>query len=66
MSETLGQYLPLILPLVLIQLVLMLVALWDIAHRDKVRGPKWLWVILIILGEMIGPVAYLLVGRQDE
>ena len=66
MPETLSQYLPLILPLVVIQLVLMVVALWDLAHREKVRGPKWLWVILIIMGEMIGPVLYLLVGRKDE
>jgi hypothetical protein len=66
MFEAIRQYLPLIIPLVVIQLVLMAVALFDLAHREKVRGPKWLWAIVIIFGEMIGPVAYLLVGRQEE
>ena len=64
--EFIQQYLPLILPLVAMQLVLMVVALWDLAHRQKTRGPSWLWAIFIILGEMIGPVVYLLVGRQEE
>ena len=66
MLETLHQYLPLIIPLVVIQLILMVVALFDLSHREKTRGPKWLWIIIIVLGEMIGPVAYLLIGRTEE
>jgi hypothetical protein len=64
--ETIRQYLPLIVPLVLLQLVLMLFALRDLAQREKTRGPKWLWALIIVLGECIGPVAYFLVGREEE
>ena len=64
--ETLRQYLPLIIPLLVIQIILMAVALFDLSRREQVRGPKWLWVILIVLGEMIGPVAYLVIGRKEE
>jgi hypothetical protein len=64
--DILRQYLPLLIPLIVIQLILMAVALFDLAHREQVRGPKWLWVIVIVVGEMIGPVAYLLVGRKEE
>lgn len=59
-------YIPLLIPLVLIQLVLMIFALRDLAKRQTTRGPKWMWVLIIIFGEMVGPVAYFLVGRVDE
>ncbi len=59
--------LPLLLPLVLVQLGLAIYCLVDLFHREKVRGlPKWAWAIIIALGELVGPVVYLLVGRSDE
>ena len=59
--------LPLLIPLVLIQLVLMIVCLVDLARREKVKGlPKWAWAIIIVLGELIGPTIYLIVGRAEE
>jgi len=64
--ENFQQYLPLIIPLVLIQLVLMVTALLDLYKREKTRGPKWLWVIIIIFGELIGPIVYFTVGRLEE
>ncbi len=64
--ENFQQYLPLIIPLVLIQLVLMVTALLDLRKREKTRGPKWLWVIIIIFGELIGPIVYFTVGRLEE
>jgi hypothetical protein len=57
----------LIIPLVLIQLTLMVICLVDLARREKVKGlPKWAWAIIIVLGELIGPVVYLVVGRVEE
>ena len=59
--------LPLLIPLVLIQLVLMIVCLVDLARHEKVKGlPKWAWAIIIVLGELIGPTVYLIVGRAEE
>jgi len=63
--EFIKQYLPLLIPLILLQLGLMVYCLVDLARRERVKGPKWLWVILIVLGELIGPVVYLIVGRED-
>ncbi len=65
-GSTLRDYLPLIVPLLLLQLGLMLAALLDLSRREHTRGPRWLWVIIIVLGELIGPVAYFLIGRTDE
>jgi len=59
------QLLPLIIPLVLLQLILMIVALVDLSKREKTRGPKWLWAIIIILGELIGPILYFIIGREE-
>jgi drug/metabolite transporter (DMT)-like permease len=64
--ENIQQYLPLISPLILIQLILMVVALLDLRRREKTRGPKWMWILIIILGEMIGPIAYFTIGRLEE
>ena len=64
--ETIRQYLPLIVPLILLQLVLIVFALRDLAQRQKTRGPRWLWAVIILFGELIGPVVYFLVGREDE
>ena len=63
--DIIRQYLPLIIPLLVLQLILMVIALRDLVQREKTRGPKWLWAIIIVLGECIGPVLYLLVGRQE-
>jgi len=55
------------IPLVLIQLGLMIVCLLDLFRREKVKGlPKWAWAIIIVLGELVGPVIYLVVGRAEE
>ena len=64
--ENVQQYLPLIIPLVLIQLALMVTALLDLRKREKTRGPKWMWAIIIILGELVGPILYFTVGRLEE
>jgi DMSO reductase anchor subunit len=64
--EKVQEYLPLIIPLILIQLVLMIAALVDILRREKIRGPKWLWILVVILGEMIGPILYFVIGREES
>ena len=59
--------LPLLIPLLVVQLVLVVVCLLDLSRRAKVRGlPKWAWAIIILLGELVGPIVYLFVGRIEE
>ena len=57
--------LPLLIPIILIQLGLMVFCLLDLARRERTKGPKWMWALIIILGELIGPIVYLVVGRQE-
>jgi len=63
--EKLTEFLPYIIPLVLLQLTLMIVALVDLIRREKTRGPKWIWALVIIFGELIGPIIYFIFGREE-
>lgn len=63
--ETIGDYLPFLIPVILLQLGLMIFALADLIRREKTRGPKWMWAIIIVLGELLGPIIYLLFGREE-
>jgi hypothetical protein len=64
--EQLVEFLPFIIPIVLIQLVLMIVCLVDLIRREKTRYlPKWAWAIIIIIGELLGPIIYLILGREE-
>jgi DMSO reductase anchor subunit len=64
--DQLMKYLPLLVPLLLVELILMISALVDILRRAKTRGPKWLWVLIVIFGEMIGPILYFVIGREES
>ena len=63
--EIIRDYLPFLIPLLLLQLALMAFALVDLVRRERTRGPKWAWAIVIVLGELLGPVVYLLLGREE-
>ena len=64
-SNTIMSYLPLLIPVVLVELGLLIFALVDLLRRERTKGPKWLWAVLIIFVQIIGPVIYLLVGREE-
>lgn len=60
-----SDYLPLLIPIILIQLGLMIAALVDLIRRPKVNGPKWMWVLIILIVNFIGPIIYFVVGREE-
>ncbi|HEY4694041.1 MAG TPA: PLD nuclease N-terminal domain-containing protein [Bellilinea sp.] len=64
--ETIKPFIPFLLPVILIELGLMIFALVDLIRRERTKGPKWMWAILIVLVQIIGPVVYLLAGREES
>ena len=59
------QWLPLLIPVVILELGLMIAALVDLIKREKTKGPKWVWVLVIVLVNLFGPIVYFLVGRDE-
>lgn len=65
--ETIKEILPFLIPLLLIQLVLLIIALTDLIKREKVRGGnKIIWALVIVFINIIGPILYLFIGRQES
>ena len=61
------EYLPVLIPLAILQLILMITALVHLLKRNKVRcGNVVIWLLVIILVNLIGPVLYFLFGREEE
>jgi len=59
--------LPFLIPVVLIEVTLLLIALMDLVKREYVRGGnKIVWVLVIVFISMIGPIVYLIIGRQEK
>jgi len=53
---------------VVIQIGLMLFALWDLLRPErKVRGDsRLMWGLIIVFVSMLGPLIYLAVGREER
>jgi DMSO reductase anchor subunit len=54
-------------PLIALQLLLIVIALRDLVRPERrVRGvSKLVWGIVIVLGELIGPLVYFAIGRDE-
>ena len=65
-TDELLRLLPLLAPLLLIQLAVIAAGLIDLARRERTRGPKWAWALVIVLFSMLGPIVYFLFGREEE
>ncbi|CAG9609874.1 PLD nuclease N-terminal domain-containing protein [Pseudoneobacillus rhizosphaerae] len=55
-----------IAPFFIIQLILLLVAIIDLVKIEKTNGPKWLWAIIILVVNIIGPILYFVIGRRNN
>ncbi|WP_440603363.1 PLD nuclease N-terminal domain-containing protein [Bacillus sp. GB_SG_008] len=64
--EELWNWLPLLLPLLILQFILISVALWDLLKRDFSNEYKWLWVAIIVFVSIFGPILYFTVGRRGR
>lgn len=58
----------LLMPILVIQFILMVVAIVDLIRRDKSEirgGNKLVWVPVIVIISTIGPIIYLTVGKKS-
>ncbi|PWU66857.1 MULTISPECIES: PLD nuclease N-terminal domain-containing protein [Gracilibacillus] len=64
--EDLVEFLPIIAPLILIQLILMIIAIISLIKADDTNGPKPIWAVIIVFLTFIGPILYFIVGRRQS
>lgn len=61
------EYLPFIIPIIIVELVLMVVALIHLLKNKKFRfGNQVLWIVIVVFLQIIGPILYFTIGRGDE
>jgi len=66
-NMTLQEALPLIIPLVILELTLALVALVHVVKHPNYRfGNKAMWVVIVLFLQIIGPIVYFIFGRGRE
>ena len=65
--DRLIEVLPLLIPLVLVQIALAVYALIVLKNTERVRGEsKLLWVLVIVFFNLIGPILFLVYGRLTD
>jgi len=63
-----AQLVPILITLFVIQVALIIAALYDLTRPGRrVRGDsKVLWAVVILLFQLLGPLVYFLIGREDD
>ena len=65
--EALQECLPVLLPLVIVEFILMITALVHVLRHNTYRfGNKVMWAIIVVVIQFFGPVIYFVFGRGDE
>jgi hypothetical protein len=67
-TDALLKYLPLLVPIMLIEMGLLIFALLDLLKRpeEQLKGSKTMWLLIVVLINIIGPIIYFALGRKDE
>ncbi|MCT4783037.1 MULTISPECIES: PLD nuclease N-terminal domain-containing protein [Exiguobacterium] len=55
-----------LLPLLILQVILLTFALIDLFKRNETNGPKWVWLLVILFINILGPIIYFLWGRTKR
>lgn len=55
----------LLLPIFIIQGILLLIAIIDwIKNPEDIRGNRWVWFVVIVFVNIVGPILYFIFGRR--
>jgi hypothetical protein len=60
-------YLPFFIPLIILQLILAVTALIHVIKHPQYRfGNKGLWIVIVIVFQIVGPVIYFTIGKGEH
>ena len=61
--ENLMEYLPLLVPVIILDLILMITALVHVLRHPNYKiGNKAIWIIVVLFISLIGPILYFTIG----
>lgn len=55
----------LIAPILIVQLILLVLALVDWMKQENTRGPRLLWLFIILFVNILGPILYFLFAKKE-
>ncbi len=65
--ENLMEYLPLLIPVIILDLILIITALIHVLRHPHYKiGNKAIWIIVVLFISIIGPILYFAIGRGEE
>lgn len=66
--EQLTEYLPFLIPLIIVELALLAYTIVHILKHDHYKhGSRAMWLIISIVGmQFIGPILYFVLGKEEE
>ena len=65
--DFLKENMPIFLPLIILELILMLTAVRHVlTHKNYHFGNRALWLVVVIVIQIIGPVMYFFFGKADD
>ena len=65
--EKIIEYLPFLIPIVILELCLAITALIHVLKHKKFKfGNTAIWVIVVLIVQIIGPILYFTIGRSDD
>lgn len=65
--EMILEYLPVLLPIIIIEWILAITALVHVIRHPHYRfGNKVVWILVVLFIQIIGPVVYFAFGRGEE
>ncbi|MBC8059789.1 MAG: PLDc_N domain-containing protein [Clostridiaceae bacterium] len=65
-NMTSTEILQIAIPILVIQLSLMVFCLYKLSKDTVKYLPKWFWALVIVFGQLLGPIVYLILGREKE
>lgn len=65
--QGLMEYLPFLIPIIIIEWALAITALIHVLRHPNYRfGNKVVWILIVLVFQIIGPIVYFAFGRGDE
>ncbi|WP_237563787.1 PLDc N-terminal domain-containing protein [Halalkalibacter okhensis] len=56
----------LLAPFLVLQAILTFAALISCVRQEETNGPKWMWILIILLVNLLGAILYFVLGRKNS